>query len=833
MPASSLRNRPQGPALSRRLVSCVPWRWGLLLATIVILGNAAGSALAQETESGVDYQREVRPLLSDRCLACHGPDANTREADLRLDVNQDWAERGAIVPESLDESDVWFRITTNDPDLRMPPSETGKGLSDSEIDLLRRWIVSGAETEAHWAYQPLARPAIPSDFDERLGPIDRFVRDAQRQRGLSSAPPADDYALLRRVTLDLTGLPPEPAAVEAYLADPRDDKYERWVDGLLDSPSYGERMASYWFDLVRFADTVGYHGDQDHPIAPYRDWVIHAFNEDMPFDQFSTWQLAGDLVDPDNPHALIATGYLRVLQTSHEGGIQRGEYLAKYSADRVRNFGEVWLGSTLGCAECHDHKYDPFTQDDFYSIAAFFADVDDSGTFTGTNTLPTRREPEIEVRSPLDEERLTRLRQEAESLTTALAGPSPTESSNAPDANVDEAQARAAWESRLTVIEAEIDRLEQRRFRTMVARAVEPRDIRVLARGNWMDDTGPIASPHVPRSLGRLESNEDRRLSRADLATWLFTENQALTSRVLVNRLWARFLGRGLADNLGDYGAQGSAPTHPELLEWLAADLIEHDWRLKPWIRQVVLSETYRQSSTPDASRDAADPGLRWLTRQRRPRLEAEVIRDQALATARLLVDEPGGASCRPYQPAGYYVHLNFPPRAYYADQGPGQYRRGVYVHWQRQFLHPMLRAFDAPMREECTAQRSVSNTPSQALTLLNDPTFVEAARVAAGRELVAAGATEEQATEQQVEQALESLWRKLLVRPPHPREKQVLLELYHDFLTNEQLDSPELAELLSVGQVHDEPHPPLREWLAFTMVARAILNLDEAVTRP
>lgn len=795
----------------------------LAAAGQVFIGSAC--SLAQDT-SELSYQRDIRPLISDRCLACHGPDEKTREADLRLDTNEAWEEQGIVVAGDKDSSELWARITSTDPDLQMPPPDSGKALNAEEIELLERWIDSGATFETHWAYRPLTRPTLPSDFSDSAAPIDRFVQTAQRVRGLTSSPRADDATLLRRVTLDLTGLPPSPEQVAQYLADDRPDKYERWVDQLLESDSYGERMAIFWFDLVRFADTVGYHGDQDHVITPYRDWVIAALNEDMPFDQFSKWQLAGDLIEPDNPHALIATGYLRVLQTSHEGGIQKAEYQVKYSADRVRNFGEVWLGSTLGCAECHDHKYDPFTQDDFYAISAFFADIDDSGSFRGTDTVPTRRDPEMEVRSPLDELRASRLASRIESLAARKV----ELSSETLDAQ--QSEELKTLDNELKRLQEDLTRISERRFLTMIVRSVEPRTIRILPRGNWLDETGSIVEPHVPRSLGTLDST-DRRLSRVDLSNWLFDENQGLTSRVLANRLWARFFGVGLSKQLADHGSQGLAPTHPELLDWLACDLIDHGWRLKPWIRQIVLSDTYCQASLQATSEVHGSESNEWLTSQRRIRLDAEIIRDQALAFAGLLVDEPGGPACRPYQPAGYYSRLNFPPRAYYADEGPSQYRRGVYVHWQRQYLHPMLRAFDAPTREECTAMRSVSNTPTAALTLLNDPTFVEAARVAAQRELAARLDVADLSQPAAMRELLASLWTRLLVRAPSEQELDVLEDLYREFLQQAQAASASNDGLLQVGIAPGDERLDPATWKALTMVIRAMMNLDETVTRP
>ncbi|HRE98897.1 MAG TPA: PSD1 and planctomycete cytochrome C domain-containing protein [Pirellulaceae bacterium] len=809
-----------------RIPSVLPSLVALLAA--VVLGRFATPLRAQT--SPVDFDREVRPLLSDRCFACHGPDAGHRQAELRLDLDDGLTERRIVVPRDRPASALWERITSDDPSLRMPPPDSGKELRPDEIERLGRWIDQGGEIESHWAYAPLREPD-PAEFapgDPQRDPIDRRLEFRLAQRGLQAAGPADEATLLRRVTLDLVGLPPDPDDVRAYFEDPDPNRYGRWVERLLDSTAYGERMAIFWFDLVRFADTVGYHGDQEHHIAPYRDWVIDALARDMPFDRFSSEQLAGDLradaagtaTDDDGPR--IATGYLRVLQTSHEGGIQRGEYLAKYSADRVRNFGEVWLGATLGCAECHDHKFDPFTQRDFYSLAAFFADLDDVSSFAGTDTSPTRREPELEVRSPLDRRRTERLDEAIARTSSAL------EALGSDPQATDE---REALRGEIDALQQERARLDERRFRTMVAKSVEPRTIRILSRGDWMDESGAVVEPAVPASLPALVRDRGARLGRQDLADWLFGPAEPIVARVLANRLWARLMGRGIAADLTDFGAQGSPPSDPELLDHLARSLIDGGWRLKPFVRRIVLTETYRRTALGNAALRHADPENELFGRQRRIRLEAEIIRDQALAASGLLVDEPGGDACRPYQPDGYYASLNFPLRTYEADRGKEQYRRGVYVHRQRQFLHPMFRAFDAPSREECTARRSVSNTPVGALAALNDPSLVEAARVAAERQVLRDDWRP--SDPRSVRDAIDRLFRSVLVREADEVELRTLVELHRSIRDDYRADPAAAAELLKVGAMPASSSADPIETAALTFVMRAILNTDESLMRP
>ncbi len=809
-----------------RIPSVVP-RLAALLAGCVV-GLVATPGRGQPTP--LDFTRDVRPLLADRCFACHGPDAGHRQAELRLDLDDGLADRRIVVSRDRPASTLWERITSDDPSLRMPPPESGKELLPDEIERLGRWIDQGGGFESHWAYAPLLEPD-PAEFapgDPQRDPIDRRLEFRLAQRGLQPAEPADEVTLLRRVTLDLVGLPPDQDDVRAYFEDSDPNRYARWVDRLLASTAYGERMAIFWFDLVRFADTVGYHGDQEHPIAPYRDWVIDALAHDMPFDRFSSEQLAGDLwadaggtgTDDDGPR--IATGYLRVLQTSHEGGIQRGEYLAKYSADRVRNFGEVWLGATLGCAECHDHKFDPFTQRDFYALAAFFADLDDISSFAGTDTSPTRREPELEVRSPLDRRRLERLDAAIADKLSAIEAFGDDRGSTG---------GREALQGEIDALHRERARLDERRFRTMVAKSVEPRTIRILSRGDWMDETGAVVEPAVPASLPALPRDGASRLGRQDLADWLFGPAEPIVARVLANRLWARLMGRGIAADLTDFGAQGSPPSDPELLDHLARSLIDGDWRLKPFVRRIVLTEAYRRAALGSRALQDADPENALFGRQRRIRLEAEIIRDQALAASGLLVDEPGGDACRPYQPDGYFASLNFPLRTYEADRGEAQYRRGVYVHRQRQFLHPMFRAFDAPSREECTARRAVSNTPVGALAALNDPSLVEAARVAAERQVLRDDW--DPADPRSVRAAIDRLFRSVLVRGANEDELRTLVDLHRSIRDDYRADPAAAAALLTVGAMPAAPAADPIETAALTFVMRAILNTDESLMRP
>ncbi len=718
----------------------------------------------------VSFNRQVLPILSENCFPCHGPDPTTREAGLRLDQRvaaTSMGERGAAVaPGDPDASLLIRRITATDPAVIMPPPGSHKELSDLQRQTLRRWISEGAPYEQPWALVPPRRTPAPAVRDQAWSsaPLDRWLRARMEREGVNPAPPAPRQTLIRRLSLDLTGLPPSPAQVREFLEDTRDGAYEALVDRLLASPHYGERLAMYWLDLVRYADTVGYHGDQEHHIAPYRDWVIDAFNADMGFDRFTIEQLAGDLLEQPSPQQLIATGYNRVLQTTHEGGAQAKEYLTIYAADRVRNFGQVWLGATTGCAQCHDHKYDPYTTRDFYRLAAFFADIEEKGDFAGSpNSSPTKRPPEMVV---------------------------------------DEASGR----------------------RSMITRArKEPRTVRVLPRGDWLDESGEVVTPQVPSCYEPLEEGQGR-LTRLDLARWLVSGEHPQTARVLVNRLWYLVFGDGISRTLDDLGAQGEPPTHPELLDHLAIRLVEARWSLKTVIKELVMSRAYRQSSRAAPDELRRDPENRLYSRQGRWRLPAEMIRDNALTAAGLMVSRVGGDSVRPYQPAGLYRHMNFPPRKYKVDQDDRQWRRGVYMHWQRMFLHPMLLAFDAPTREEGCARRAVSNTPRAALTLLNDPTFVEAAR-----HLAARCAREGDTDRRRLRRMFSLATGRLSMEE---REEEVLLGLLRRHREAYGRAPNAAAALLAVGVSPAHTGPDTADLAAWTSVARTILNLDETITR-
>jgi hypothetical protein len=713
------------------------------------------------------------------------------------------------VPGDRAASALWQRITSADDP--MPPAEEHDPLSAAEIDVLGRWIDEGASYAPHWAYVPPVAPPPPAVGDPAWprDDVDRFILARLEEEGLRPAPDADRVTLLRRLTYDLTGLPPAPEEIDAFLADDAPDAVATVVDRLLASPHYAERMTTYWLDLVRYADTVGYHGDQTHRIWPYRNWVIDAFDANMPFDRFTIEQLAGDLLPEPTQDQLIATGYNRLVQTSHEGGVQLKEYRAIYQGDRIRNLSGVWMGATVGCAQCHDHKYDPFRTKDYYALGAFFADIDDEehlrNQYGGLNTLPTRRLPEMLVTTPESRTRLA----DIERRLAALGD------------GEDDAEARAALEEERKTVESALPK-------TMYTKRLdEPREVRILPRGNWLDETGPVVAPAVPEFMGRLDV--DGRATRLDLARWLVTPGAdggvgELTARVHVNRIWMLLYGQGLCPSTEDFGGQGRPPTHGPLLDRLALDFVASGWDVKALVRRLVLTRTYAQSSIPGAMAQERDPENLLFARQTRQRLPAEMVRDTVLAVSGLLVDRQGGPSVKPPQPAGHYRHLNFPKRRYKADTGPEQWRRGLYVHWQRQFLHPMMSAFDAPTREACTPQRTVSNTPVAALAMLNDPVMVEAARVYAER--LAADPRDDERS------VIADAMRRATGRRPREAEVAVLLDLFEASKRHYRANPDAAAALIGVGSApaHASLDPALLA--AWTQVARAVFNLHETITR-
>lgn len=828
------------------MVRAMQFSWRCILLTLVAVCHPAGAA------EKLSYNRHIRPLLSDQCFSCHGPDANKRKAMLRLDVREEAlkpAKSGAaaIVPGKPDQSALVERIQTTDADARMPPATTHKNLTPEQRTMLARWIAEGAEYQGHWAYLPVVRPAV----DPAAGnPIDTLVAARHRALGLQPAAEADRRTLIRRLYADLHGLPAPPAAVDAFEKDAAPDAYEKLVDRLLGEAAYGERMAVWWLDLVRYADSAGYHSDKGRNVSPFRDYVIAAFNDNKPFDQMTIEHLAGDLLPNASIEQRVGSCFNKLLLTTDEGGAQAKDYEARYLQDRVRAVGTVWVAQTWMCAQCHDHKFDPTLSKDFYAMGAFFADIDEPVIAAPDTGIPVLDQAMQQAAAALEAER-GKLQQaydatspdlqqrvEAWGKTRLEAGakdawvkvfekPADTrsdqETRQALEAYKAQAPEFAATRTQLDAVTAKQKALADSATSCIVTRSTpNKRTVRVLPRGDFLNQSGAVVTAALPGYLPK-PNIEGREPNRLDLARWLVARDNPLTSRVLVNRLWKLFHGVGLSKTLEDFGLQGEMPPNMELLDWLAAEMMDRQWDVKAMVRLMVTSRTYRLTSLATPEMLARDPENRELTRQNRFRLDAEFVRDFALATSGLLVRKVGGPSVKPYQPDGYWENLNFPARTWQASTGEAQYRRGLYTWWQRMFLHPSLLAFDASSREECTAERTRSNIPQQALALLNDPSFVEAARALALRALKEAGGDDAA--------RLTWLWREALQRQPTAAERTTLLALLDKHRAGFKADVPAATALGKVGA----PAPAgldAAELAAWTSVTRVVINLHEFITR-
>ena len=747
----------------------------------------------------VEFAREIRPILSDTCFKCHGVDAAKRKGGLRLDQKEEWfhprKEGPLVVPGKPQESLVFTRITHSDPDDQMPPREEVRQLTPLEISKIRDWILQGANWQPHWSLVPLRRPALPKNDNASwtLGPIDRYIGQRMVEAGLQPAETADNATLLRRVTLDLTGLPPTLKELDTFLQDSSDHAYERAVDRLLSSPRYGEHLAVDWLDLARYADTDGYQDDEPRTMWRWREWLINVLNDNMPFDQFTIEQLAGDLLPDATPEQRLATGFLRNNRVNGEGGSIAEEFRVEYIVDRVETVSSVWMGLTTGCARCHDHKYDPVSQDDFYSLFAFFNQTPEPGTYR------RNAKPSLKVPTRPDQRRLEEITRDLEQSD----------------------------DSTRKKLEEERKRLVDRTPETMIMEDSQKRDTFILERGQY-DQRGQKVTAGVPRSLPPLPG--DAEINRLSLAEWLVDPRHPLTARVTVNRLWQHHFGVGLVKSSEDFGVQGDFPSHPDLLDWLAAELIQLKWDIKALQRLIVTSATYRQSSQPSRVALQIDPENRLLSHAPRLRLSGEVIRDQALFVSGLLVERVGGPSVKPYQPANLWNEIAGPTTSAYAkgyqqDTGDALYRRSLYTFWRRAIPPPGLQIFDGPSREVCISRRERTNTPLQALALLNDTIFIEAAR-GLGTRMIRDGGENNTAR-------IRHGFQLVTGRHPSPEELTILLRSLkihqRTYANNRDL----AAELIAVGESEPDHNLTAPELAAYTAIANTLLNLDETITRP
>ncbi|MEZ6090657.1 MAG: PSD1 and planctomycete cytochrome C domain-containing protein [Pirellulaceae bacterium] len=1018
----------------------------------VCLGLCLTIGIVVRAEEPVSFTRDIRPILSDHCFACHGPDEKTREAELRLDVADEALK--SIVSGSLEESELWRRVASQDATVVMPPPDYGKPLTQTQRDLLRRWMDQGAEYQQHWSFEAPVRPDVPSgDFEH---PIDAFIQDRLQQNGLTLSPVADKRTLARRITLDLTGLPPTPEEVEAFVADESDNAVDRLISDLFSRVQYGEHMARYWLDLARYADTHGLHLDNERSMWPYRDWVVRAFHQNIPFDEFTRWQLAGDLLDQPTQDQLIASGFNRCNVTTSEGGSINEEWVYRYAVDRTTTTAEVWMGLTAGCAVCHDHKFDPLSSVDYYSMYAFFHSAADPAMDGNIIDTP----PILKLYQESDTTEIEALDREIADVQTKLAGtlaelvysdpasldplPEPevtqtvwfedgfptgaaVQSSGAPlrliskdEGNVFSGQIalhrkaagleqdfyssgaegllvpengkvfvhcfldpqdtpetimiqfhtngwkhRAVWGAeakigfgqpgttekvlmgdlptvgewvRLEVdaekmglspkakvtgfaftqfggtvtwdhlgVEARIDRakdprwsfqvwkdqnvgkrnndlpeglrqlvrgktadkwtpdeaksvsdfwlehfyaglptevvalkahketLEQRKKKIdanvpvtfIMADLPQPRESFVMIRGAY-DKPGQKVSRGVPSFLPDLPAKpEGSSYNRLDLANWLVNGAHPLTARVTVNRLWQQLFGTGIVKTSGDFGSQGEPPSHPELLDWLAVEFVDSGWDIQKMIRLIMHSRTYQQSSQATDQMIAVDPENRLLSHGPRLRLDAEVLRDQALFVSGLLVDKVGGKGVNPYQPPNIWEPVGFGgsnTRNYVQGSGEDLYRRSLYTFLKRTAPPPFMSTFDAPNREQSCTRRQRSNTPLQALQLMNDIQHVEAARNLGSRIL--------KESEQSTAARIEWVWNVVTGRPPSEAESHVASDLIDHFRKRYAADVASAQQLIAYGESKPDEQLDAVELATFTMLSNLVLNLDEVINK-
>jgi hypothetical protein len=767
--------------------------------TIALL---SGSVRADEVKEQVRYNRDIRPILSNRCFKCHGPDLKKGGLDL---TGHDTAVKKlktgaiAIVPGKGHLSELIARVTADEGE-RMPPK--GDPLTPQQVETLKHWINQGAVYEDHWAYVKPARPPLPAVKKKewvRNG-IDAFVLARLEQEGLSPAPEADRAALLRRASFDLTGLPPTPDEVDTFVNDKSADAYEKSIDRLLASPHYGEHQARYWLDQARYADTNGYEKDDRRTIWPYRDWVIRAFNRDLPFDQFTIEQIAGDLLPDATQEQKVATGFHRNTMVNTEGGTDDEEFRVAALVDRVNTTMEVWMGLTMACAQCHNHKFDPFTQKEYYQLLAFFNNSEDRGRST---------EPHLAVFSGEAYERTQTLSEQASSLQKALGAAS----------LVFGISGGRGVQDRLAMIQRVQAGIKANASTLVMKEMTKPRTTRVMLRGNFKN-LGDTVMAATPAKLNPFR--KEWPANRLGLAKWLVDPDNPLTARVSINRLWARYFGKGFVETSEDFGVQGELPTHPELLDWLATEFIERKWSLKAIQKLVVTSATYRQSSRVTQEMHRRDPFNRLLARGPRFRLDAEAVRDNALAISGLLTRKFGGPSVFPYQPDGIWFNPYSGDRWVMSKDGD-QYRRGLYTFWRRTAPYAAFTAFDAPSREICTERRPRTNTPLQALATLNDKVFVEASAALARRMWKEAKGDEARAIRG---------FRLCVARAPSAKERDVLLALYRETLDKYRKDA-KAAEAMAKGGGQPIPEgADVAELAAWTVVANVLLNLDETITK-
>jgi hypothetical protein len=742
----------------------------------------------ENKDEKISYNFDIRPILADKCFPCHGPDANKRQAGLRLDIAKvafdalkEHPGAHALVPFKPDSSQVYLRISSDDTSMMMPPPSSNRKLSQQEIAIIKKWISQGAVYEPHWAFVPPVKPSLPEVKNKSWAKneIDYFILQKLEKKGLSPNEEADKERLLKRLSLDLTGLPPDVPTMDRFLSDNDPNAYEKIVDQLLQSPNYGERMALYWLDIARYADSHGYQDDNYRSQWPWRDWVIHAFNKNYSYKQFVSWQLAGDLMPDSSKEKLLATGFNRNHKITEEGGVIDEEYRVEYVTDRTNTFGKALLGVTIECAHCHDHKFDPFSQKEYYQLYSFFNNVKEVGLES------TVGGPETYAKKPL----MQITNADAKSVLNFV---------NKPDTN-----------KLIVSIMGDRDTV---------------RKTYILKRGAY-DAHGDEVRAGTPSAILPFDTITRPR-NRLGLAEWLFDKKNPLTARVFVNQMWQEFFGRGIVKTSGDFGMQGELPSNPGLLDWLAVDFMEHGWDIKRLVKQIMMSGTYRQSAVASQEKLKIDPENILLSHAPRNRIKAEFVRDLVLSTSGLLNTTIGGPSIKPYQPPGLWEAATSGRgqlATYQQDHGDKLYRRGMYVFIKRTVPPPSMVIFDASNRDQCEIRRLNTNTPLQALIMMNDPTVLEASRVLAAKLL-----SEKTSVDQKINEA----FRIIVCRKALPKEASLLKAYFDDQLSSFKSEKEKAEKILRVGE-YPLPSNADKVLLASMMqVVATIYNLDESITK-
>ncbi|MEZ4992129.1 MAG: PSD1 and planctomycete cytochrome C domain-containing protein [Saprospiraceae bacterium] len=757
--------------------------WLLAAVPMVLLTPSCRNVSSQDL---VDFNFDIRPVQSDKCFKCHGPDANQRKAGLRLDTEEgayaalkDDPNQFVIVPGDLDQSVLYHRIITTDSTNMMPPPESNLALTEAEIELFRRWIEQGAEYRPHWAFIPPESTDLPevAEKDWPVSDLDYYVLAKMEAQGLEPNPEADPAHLLKRLAFDLTGLPPSLDLQERFLADPSPKAYEKVVDELLASPHYGEKMALYWLDVARYADSHGYQDDGLRTMWPWRDWVIHAFNENYSYDRFLTWQLAGDLIPNATKETKLATGFNRNHKITQEGGVIDEEYRIEYVTDRTNTFGKAFLGLTFECAKCHDHKYDPISQRDYYSTFAFFDQVPEKGIF-GTIDASFADPPNMEITN-----------EDVEGILNF------------------------------------VNKTDTAKLEVMIMQdSAGMRVTQVLDRGLYDAKTDTV-TPALPVAILPFDTSQYP-ANRLGLAKWLLDEDNPLTARVFVNRIWQEVFGRGIVKTSGDFGMQGELPTNLALLDWLAIDFRENGWDVKRLMKQIMMSSTYRQSAVAGPEKLEKDPENIYLSRAPRLRLPAENVRDLVLASSGLLNETVGGPSVKTYQPDGIWEVATSGRGSlanYSQDHGDDLYRRGMYQFIKRTVPPPVMLMFDASNRDQCEVRRLRTNTPLQALVMMNDPHVLEGARVMAEHLMAEPGDVTDKITK---------AFQLIICREPDADELQILEGHFREESELFAADPANAAAILRSGEFPRATVENVTTLAALMQVVHTIYNMEEALMK-